>query len=74
MGIVEVYTVTVSELAKKCFAIMTQMGDIEVVGEVEVVNRQLILVPPPVGLDKEDSEVLPKVLTDEKGRTTSIYL
>lgn len=65
---------TVSELAKKCFAIMTKMGDIEVVGEVEVVNRQLVLISPPVGLDKEDSEVLPKVLTDEKGRTTSIYL
>lgn len=65
---------TVSELAKRCFNIMTKMGDIEVVGSMEVINKQLILMSPPVGLDKEDSEVLPKLLTDPKGNTTSIYL
>ena len=65
---------TVSELAKKCFAVMTKMGDIEVIGDVEVVNRQMLLLPPPVGLEKEDSEVLPKLLTDPKGNSTSLYL
>lgn len=65
---------TVSELAKKCFAIMTKMGDIEVVGEVEVVNKQLILMSPLVGFDKEDSEILPRVLTDENGQDTSVFL
>lgn len=64
----------ISELAKKCFSIMTKMGDIEVVGEVEVINKQLVLLPLEKGLDKEDSEVLPKLLTDPKGNSTSLYL
>lgn len=66
--------VTVSELAKRCFAIMTKIGDIEVIGDFEVVNRQMILMTPPVGFDKEDSEVLPKAMQNEKGENTSLYL
>ena len=65
---------TVSELAKRCFNIMTKMGDIEVVGEIEVINKQLVLLQAQVGLDKDDSEVLPKVLTDESGQSSSVYL
>lgn len=64
----------VSELAKKLFGIMSKQGDIEVVGHVEVVNNRLILVAEEKGLDKEASEILPKLLTDEKGHTTATYL
>ena len=64
----------VSELAKKLFAIMGKHGDIEVVGDFEILNKQLVLRSPEVGLDKEESEVLPKLLTDQKGNSTSIYL
>lgn len=64
---------TVSELAKKLFAIMGKHGDIEVSGDIEVVNKQLILTSPVVGLEKEDSEVLPKLLTDHE-QDSSTYL
>jgi hypothetical protein len=65
---------TVSELAKKLFAIMGKQGDIEVVGDFEVVNKQLVLRSAEVGFEKEDSAVLPNLLTDEKGHTTSVFL
>lgn len=64
----------VSELAKKLFAIMSKQGDIEVVGTVEVINNRLVLIAEEKGLDKDESEVLPKLLTDEKGHSTATYL
>jgi hypothetical protein len=64
----------VSELVKKLFKVMGKHGDVEVVGDFEVLNMQVVLRSPEVGLDKEESEVLPKLLTDQKGNSTSIYL
>jgi hypothetical protein len=68
--------VTISELTKKLFGLMSKYGDLEVIGDVEV-NKQLFLLQPFLlepGLDKEDSEILPKTLTDKHGQDTSIYL
>lgn len=64
----------ISQLVKQLFSVMGKQGDLEVSGSFDVVNKQLILHSPETGLEKEDSEVLPKLLTDATGEDTSVYL
>lgn len=64
----------VSQLVKQLFAVMSKNGDIEVSGSFDVVNKQLILRSPEVGLEQEDSEILPKLLTAQRDESTSVYL
>jgi hypothetical protein len=50
----------VSELVKQLFAVMGKHGDIPVLGNVEVVNKQLILIQ--VGLSEDESScILPSL-------------
>jgi hypothetical protein len=64
---------TVSELAKRLFKIMGKHGDLPVVGEIYIENKQVFLRGPDETevLSPDDSEILSALLREQKdGRTT----
>lgn len=66
----------VSELVKQLFSIMSKHGDLEVIGEVEVINpadpHELHLKS--VGVSEEESQILPQILADPDNKSDTTYL